>query len=113
MNAVIVAEAIRTAQGKFGNKAINGEEMRWGLENIDLTEARLTELGLAGFTNPINISCEDHEGSNPVYLKRWDGSQWVKATDWISPMRDVVRPLIEEVAANLAKERGLSTDNCA
>ncbi len=56
MNAVLVAEAIRTAQGKFGNKVINGEEMRWGLENIDLTEARLKELGLAGFTNPIKIT---------------------------------------------------------
>lgn len=112
-NAVIVAEAIRTAQGKFGNKAINGEEMRWGLENIDLTAARLTELGLEGFANPIKVSCVDHEGNHSVYIKRWDGTKWTKYTDWIAPMRGIVRPLIEAEAANLARERGLSTDNCS
>jgi branched-chain amino acid transport system substrate-binding protein len=112
MNAVIVAEAIRTAMGKFGDKAISGEEMRWGLENIDLTEARLGELGLAGFTNPIKVSCEDHEGNHSVYLKRWNGSGWDKHSDWISPMRDVVRPLIEEEAKKIAEERGLPTNNC-
>ncbi len=112
MNAVIVAEAIRTAQGKFGNRVITGEEMRWGLENIDLTEARLAEIGLAGFTNPISVTCEDHEGNHPVYIKRWTGSGWERHSEWIEPMRDVVRPLIEAEAANLAKERGLATDNC-
>ncbi len=112
-NAVLVAEAIRTAQGKFGNKAISGDEMRWGLENIDLSEKRLGELGLAGFAKPVSVTCEDHEGNHPVYLKRWDGKQWVPHTDWIEPMRDVVRPLIEKEAAALAKERKLPTDNCA
>lgn len=111
-NAIVVAEAIRTAQGKFGNKAINGEEMRWGLENIVLDKARLDELGLAGFTNPINVTCEDHEGSHPVYLKKWDGTAWEKSTEWIEPMRDVVRPLIEEEAAKIASERGLATNAC-
>ncbi len=112
-NAVIVAEAIRTAQGKYGNKAINGEEMRWGLENINITRDRLKEIGLAGFANPISVTCEDHEGNHPVYLKRWDGKKWVQHSDWIEPMRDVVRPLIEKEAAALAKERGLPTDNCS
>lgn len=111
-NAVLVAEAIRTAQAKFGNRPITGEEMRWGLENIDVTNDRLEELGLADFANPISISCEDHEGSHPVYLKRWNGSEWERQTDWIEPMRDVVRPLIEHEAEALAKERGLPTDNC-
>ena len=112
MNAVIVAEAIRTAQGKFGNKAINGEEMRWGLENIDLTSARLKELGLEGFANPISVSCADHEGNHSVYLKRWNGSGWDRHSDWISPMQDVVRPLIEKEAAKLAVERGLEVRGC-
>ena len=111
-NAVLVAEAIRTAMAKYGDRPITGEEMRWGLENIDVTEARLVELGLKGFANPISISCEDHEGSHSVYLKRWDGAKWEKHSDWISPMQDVVRPLIEKEAANLAAERGLPTDNC-
>ena len=113
MNAVIVGEAIRTAHAKFGNRVITGEEMRWGLENLDLTEERLAEIGLAGFTNPISVTCEDHEGNHPVYLKRWNGSGWDRHSEWIEPMREVVRPLIEAEAAHLAKERGLPTNNCA
>ena len=83
------------------------------MENIDLSAARLKEIGLDGFTNPIKISCADHEGSHPVYIKKWDGSKWAKHTDWIAPMRDVVRPLIEAEAKHLAEERGLPMDNCS
>ncbi len=112
-NAVVVGEAIRTAMGKYGDRPITGEEMRWGLENIVLDKARLDALGLAGFTNPINVTCADHEGSHPVYLKKWDGDKWEKSTDWIEPMKDVVRPLIEEEAAKIAAERGLATNACS
>lgn len=112
-NAVLVVEAIRTAQAKFGVKAIDSEQMRWGLENLDLTEARLKELGLAGFSNPIKVSCADHEGNGPVYIKRWDGSGWVRHSDWITPMRDVVRPLIEAEAKKLAEERKLEVRSCS
>jgi branched-chain amino acid transport system substrate-binding protein len=41
VNAAIVVEAIRTAQEEFGQRPITGEEMRWGLENLDITEERL------------------------------------------------------------------------
>jgi len=113
LNAVLVVEAIRTAQGRFGNKAISGEEMRWGLENLKLSEARLAEIGLPGFTRPINVTCEDHEGNGPVYLKRWDGAKWERHSDWISPMRDIVRPLIEAEAKKLAEERQLEVRDCS
>ena len=46
-NAVIVAEAIATAQKMTGKTVITGADMRMGLENFDLSEARLTELGLS------------------------------------------------------------------
>ncbi|HRA40536.1 MAG TPA: aminomethyl-transferring glycine dehydrogenase subunit GcvPA, partial [Pyrinomonadaceae bacterium] len=41
-------EAVRTAQKKFGNRPLTGEEMRWGLENLSLDEKRLKELGVWG-----------------------------------------------------------------
>lgn len=111
-NAVLVSEAIRTAQAKYGNRVITGEEMRWGLENINLSSARLKEIGLENFANPISVTCEDHEGNHSVYLKKWNGTGWDRHTDWITPMQEVVRPLIEHEAASLAKERGLPTNNC-
>lgn len=113
LNSVLVVEAIRTAQGKFGNRAITGEEMRWGLENLKLTEARLVEIGLPGFTQPITVTCSDHEGNGPVYLKRWDGNGWQRQSDWISPMRDIVRPLIEAEAKKIAAERKLTVRDCS
>ena len=112
-NSVLVVEAIRTAQAKFGNKAITGEEMRWGLENLNFTQARMAELGLADFTQPISVSCADHEGNGPMYLKRWDGAKWQRNSDWISPMRDIVRPLIEAEAKKLAEERKLEVRDCS
>ena len=37
INAMLGVEAIRTAQEKFGKKPMTGEQVRWGLENLDLT----------------------------------------------------------------------------
>ena len=111
-NAVFSTEAMRTAMGKFGDKAIGGEEMQWGLEHLDLTAERLKELGLEGFTNPIKVTCEDHETNGPIRIQQWNGEKWVFVSDWITPMRDVVRPLIEKAAAAYAKEKGITPRKC-
>lgn len=105
MNAVLVAEAIRTAQEVTGVKAITGKEMREGLENLNLTAERLAEIGLEGFTNPIRITCEDHAGAHPVYIQQWDGSNWKRHSDWIEPMRDRVRPKLEAAAAEYLSDK--------
>lgn len=112
INAVYDTEAIRTAMNKFGNRAMHGEQVRWGLEHLNLTDARLKALGLEGFTKPIQVTCEDHEGNGPVYIQQWDGSKWNKVSDWISPMREVVRPLIEQAAAAYAKENNIALRDC-
>jgi branched-chain amino acid transport system substrate-binding protein len=113
INAVFSTEAMRTAMGKFGNKPLTGEEVRWGLENLDLTAARLKELGLEDFTNPVKVSCEDHETMGPVRVQQWDGKKWNVVSDWITPMRDVVRPQIEADAAAYAKEKGITPRDCS
>jgi branched-chain amino acid transport system substrate-binding protein len=113
MNAVYDTEAIRTAMHKFGNKPMTGEQIRWGLEHLDLTEQRLTELGLSGFTQSIKITCADHEGNGPVFIQQWDGKAWHKISDWIPPMREVVRSQIEKAAAEYAKENNITPRNCA
>ena len=68
------------------------EQVRWGFENLNLTEKRLDQLGMKGFTHPIKVTCEDHEGNGPVLIQQWDGKKWNIVSDWIEPMRDVVRP---------------------
>jgi len=97
-NAVVLAEAIRVAQAKTGNNIITGADMRDGLEGINLTQERLTELGLEGFTGEVVGSCEDHEGGGAVFIQQWNGSDWEKISDLIPPMNDVVRPMLEEAA---------------
>jgi branched-chain amino acid transport system substrate-binding protein len=31
-------------------------------------------------------------------MQQWDGTKWVKVSDWILPMKDKVRPLLEAAA---------------
>lgn len=104
-NAVVLAEAIRVAQSISGKTVITGIEMRDGLENIDLTEERLAELGLPNFTSPIKGSCSDHEGAGAVFIQQWNGSDWERTTDLIAPMNDVVRPLLEEAAEKYVSDK--------
>ncbi|MDH4248723.1 MAG: ABC transporter substrate-binding protein [Deltaproteobacteria bacterium] len=112
VNAMYGLEAMRTAQAKYGNRVVTGEEMRWGFENLDLTAARLKELGMEGFAQPIKITCEDHESNGPVYIQQWDGKEWKMISDWITPMREVVRPMIEADAAAYAKENNITPRSC-
>lgn len=104
-NAVIVAEAIATAQKMTGKKVISGADMRAGLENFDLSDARLKELGLGGFAGALKGSCADHEGAGSVFIQQWDGTTFNKVSDLIAPMTDVVRPLLEEAAAKYVSDK--------
>ena len=111
MTSVIMVEAIRTAQGKFGARPLTGEEVRWGLENLDLNEARLQELGIVGLTPPLKVSCADHEGTPPFAFSMGRRAMGC-VSDWIMPMKDVVRPMIEASAAQYAKENGITPRSC-
>jgi branched-chain amino acid transport system substrate-binding protein len=112
INAVYDTEAIRIAMAKFGNKPLTGEQVRWGFENLQLTEPRLKELGLEGFARPIKVSCEDHEGNGPVFIQQWDGKKWKKVSDWIAPLQEVVRKQVEDAAAEYAKENNITLRHC-
>jgi branched-chain amino acid transport system substrate-binding protein len=104
VNAMITTEAVRYAIKKYGKKP-TGEQVREGLENINLSEQRLAELGFdKKFMQPIKVSCNDHEGSGPILIQQWDGKAWKIVSDWIAPMRDVVRPMMEESAIKFARE---------
>lgn len=103
-NAMLIAEAIRGAQKITGKKVINAEDMRKGLEGLNLSEARLKEIGMEGFAAPVKVSCSDHNGHHKVYVSEWDGSKWTRGSDWIEPLKDEVRPLIEAAAKEYAEK---------
>jgi branched-chain amino acid transport system substrate-binding protein len=98
MNSVVMAEAIRTAQEITGKSVITSEDMRVGLENLNITEARLEEIGLAGFMAPLRTSCADHSGHHAMYMQEWDGEKWVKVSDWFEPLTEKVKPLLAAAA---------------
>ncbi len=104
MNAAVIAEAIRNAQKLTGKKDITGDEMRRGLETLQITAARWKEIGLDSFAAPISVSCTDHNGHHSAYVQQWDGTKWVKISDWIEPMKDKVMPLIDKAAADYVKQ---------
>ncbi len=105
-------EAILTAQKKFGVKVLTGEEFRWGLENVNVTAARIKEIGAEGLMQPVNNSCTDHEGGGSIFVQQWDGKKWVRTGDTITPMTKFVRDMIEESAAKYAKEKGITPVKC-
>src|SRR4029453_11224106 len=113
VNAMFTVEAIRTAMAKFGNKPPTTEQIRWGFENLNLTDKRLEELGMKGFTHAVKVTGEDHEGNGPVLFEQWDGKKWTIVSEWVAPMRDVVRPKIEAAAIEEGKKLGYTMRDCS
>ncbi len=102
--SMILAEGIKAAQDHFGTGEINAEQLRWGLENLDISDARLEELGMTGMVAPFSTSCSDHTGHSGGWILEWDGSQFVQASDHLTPDRASIEPLEKEKAAAYAAE---------
>ncbi|MFT5174874.1 MAG: branched-chain amino acid transport system substrate-binding protein [Gammaproteobacteria bacterium] len=113
VNAMYMIEAVRTAQTIHGKKPLTGEQVRDGLEKLDITAARLKELGMDGFLRPLKITCLDHESGGPVIIQQWDGKQWKLVSDWIEPMTEVIRPMVEKAAAAYAVENKITPRTCS
>jgi branched-chain amino acid transport system substrate-binding protein len=103
-NSMLIAEAISTAQKITGKKLVNGEDVRRGLESLDVDAARLKAIGMENFTGPIKITCADHNGHRPTFIQEWDGTKFVKVSDWITPLTDKVMPLLESDAKTYSEK---------
>jgi len=113
VNGMLVVEAIRTAQAKYGKKAITGEQMRWGLENLNITQARLNELGFQGLLQPLKTACNDHTGAYSARIHTWDGKQWNITSDWYQADRQFLRPMVQQFAKKYAAEKNLKAYDCS
>lgn len=109
IEAIIAVEAIRTAQGRFGRKPIDGAQGQWGLEHLVLDEPRLKALGAEGLVQPLRLSVKDHEGGGAGKVLQWDGTQWAAVSHgWVKSDRDLLLPRIYERAAAYAREKGIT-----
>jgi branched-chain amino acid transport system substrate-binding protein len=112
--AVVSVEALRTAQAKYGKgKEVNGEQLRWALENLDITDKRLKEIGATGLLPEIKTSCMNHEGSGKVRIQQWDGAKWIPVTDWIEGNKALIHPIFQANAKQYAKEKGITPRDCS
>ena len=100
--SMILAEGIRTAQDHFGTPNIEAEHLRWGLENLNVTEERLAELGMSGMVPPFQTTCANHTGHSGGWMLEWDGAKFVKVSDHLMPESDVIAALEAEKAAEYA-----------
>lgn len=103
---LLIAEATRQAQRRFGAGAPDGEQLRWGLERLQLDEERLDQLGALELLPLLSTSCLDHDGSGAVKFQQWLGTRWNVVSDWISGDQALVRLLVDTAARRyLAMQR--------
>ena len=100
--SAILAEGITAAQAEFGTPQITASQLRWGLENINMTEERIAELGLDGMVPPFATSCSNHTGHSGGWMLEWDGAKFVKVSDHLSPNVDNYAELIASSAGEYA-----------
>jgi branched-chain amino acid transport system substrate-binding protein len=111
--AMVFSEAARAAIQAKGDTAITGANMRDALEALDVNEELLERTGFTGFIQPFRVTCDHHNGvGGRVAIQQWDGSAWTITSDWLEPMTDVIRPMIEESAAAYAEENDITPASC-
>jgi branched-chain amino acid transport system substrate-binding protein len=113
VNGMLGVESIRKAQTKFGNKPLTGEQVRWGIENLEISADRVKELGFEGVMKPIKVSCSDHEGTRAGRIQQWDGTKWNVVSEWYESDDKVIKPMVEAAAKKYAEEKKLPIRDCS
>jgi branched-chain amino acid transport system substrate-binding protein len=108
--AMLAAEAVKTAQAMHGTNAITPAMMRDGMENLEMTEAKMAALGLPGFGPEFKVSCENHGGNGFGAVAQWDASakSWSLITGYVQSDQDVIMPLVAEDSAAFAAENNIT-----
>ena len=94
--AMMLAEAAKKAQEIHGVKDITSGQMRDGLEQLEITNARMAELGMEGFGPEFKVSCANHGGPGTAAISQWDATagKWSLISDFGPSDMDVIQPLI-------------------
>jgi branched-chain amino acid transport system substrate-binding protein len=86
---------------------MTGEQVRWGLENLNLDQKKLDALGFAGVMRPVSTSCADHMGSSWARIHSWDGAKWGFTSDWYQADDSILKPLVKASAEKYLGEKKL------
>ncbi len=108
--AMLAAEAIKTAQGIHGVADINSEQMRDGMEALEITEAKMAAIGLPNFGPEFTVSCENHGGNGFGAVSQWDAAagEFKLITEYYQSDQDIIAPLVAEDSAAFAEESGIT-----
>ena len=112
--AMLAAEAAAKAQELSGKADITSSDMRDGMEALEVSDARLAELGLPGFAPAIKVTCENHGGPGLGAIQQWDANakKWSLITDFVASDREILDPLIAEDSAAYAAENNITPRDC-
>jgi branched-chain amino acid transport system substrate-binding protein len=113
LNSMLGTEAIRTAMKKYGNKPMTGEQIRWGFENLNLTAARIKELGFEGMLEPIKFSCQDHQGADVARMQQWDGKEWKTISGNYKADLSILDPMVKDASAKYAADKKITPRDCS
>ncbi|MDP5348277.1 MAG: ABC transporter permease, partial [Paracoccaceae bacterium] len=96
--------------GIHNTTALTPAQMRDGMENLEITEAKMTELGLPGFGPSFKVSCQNHGGDGLVAVVQWDyaSKSWNMISDFQQSDQDILNPLIAEDSAAYAAEANIT-----
>ena len=109
MSAMLAVEGVRAAQERYGKgKVMTGEQVRYGLENLNLTQAKLDALGFKGVMRPISTSCQDHMGAAWARIHTWDGAKFNWSSDWYQADEQIIKPMVKAAADKYAAEKKLT-----
>ena len=112
ISAILAVEGVRQAQLRYGVRPMTGEEVRYGLENLNIDAKRIDALGLTGVIRPLATNCRDHEGSRWARVQTWDGTKWAFSSDWYESDAQIIKPMIKEAAARYVAEKKITRRSC-
>ncbi|MDA7417636.1 ABC transporter substrate-binding protein [Xenophilus arseniciresistens] len=114
MISMLQVEAVRAAQEKFGKgKVMTAEQIKWGMENLDLTADKLKALGFGEVMRPVKTSCSNHLGTDWARIVQWDGAKWNITSDWYQADKALIDPMVKELAAKYAADKKITPRSCS
>ncbi len=113
VSGILMVEAIRAAQKKYGAKTLNGDQIRWGMENLNIDAKRQQDLGVTDMFPQVKTSCQNHEGSGYTRFMQWDGKDWKPVSGWIKADTGVTLPLIKASVDKYSQEKSMKLRDCA